>query len=435
MNMYEGLYILGAGATGLGAAYVSGIPVLESDDIPGGICASYYIGYDGVRRPVRGNNEELYRFEKGGGHWIFGGDPEIRQIFGSFQELAEYERKAAVYLKKYEQYLPYPIQANLQLLPRELRVLKDQEIPGPHQNAPVTMSDWLQQEFGETLYSAFFQPFHELYTAGLFQYIAPQDAFKSPRRDSDAAESYGYNSRFLYPRGGLSALFRSIADSCNVMYGKCVVRIDPNNRILHMRDGSQIPYTTVLNSLPLHETLQMARLDPGSAGDPWTSVLVLNAAATRGAYCPDAHWVYTPHNKPGFHRVGFYDNVDPEFLPVSERGKKRITSLYIEKAFPAGTILTERDIAEISQSMLEQLREWGYIEQVLIADPTLIPVAYTWRTPGSTWREDAIALLESCGIIQMGRYGRWQFQGIAASFREGMATARRLTDAHSATGI
>lgn len=36
-------FILGAGMTGLAAAMVSGLKVYEAQEVPGGICSSYYL--------------------------------------------------------------------------------------------------------------------------------------------------------------------------------------------------------------------------------------------------------------------------------------------------------------------------------------------------------------------------------------------------------
>ncbi len=57
--------ILGGGVTGLAAGYASGVPVCEARPEPGGLCASYYASAGGAGH--------AYRFEVGGGHWIFGG--------------------------------------------------------------------------------------------------------------------------------------------------------------------------------------------------------------------------------------------------------------------------------------------------------------------------------------------------------------------------
>lgn len=68
--------ILGGGMTGLAAGYASGLPIYEASERPGGICSSYYSrpgdSTSYAQPPADG---EAYRFELGGGHWIFGGDP------------------------------------------------------------------------------------------------------------------------------------------------------------------------------------------------------------------------------------------------------------------------------------------------------------------------------------------------------------------------
>ena len=67
----SGNLILGGGITGLSAGLVSGLPVYESETVPGGICSSYYLTPGGSDRLFDSPEDgEAYRFEIGGGHWI-----------------------------------------------------------------------------------------------------------------------------------------------------------------------------------------------------------------------------------------------------------------------------------------------------------------------------------------------------------------------------
>src|SRR5215831_17059171 len=73
--------------------------------------------------------------------------------------------------------------------------------------------------------------------------------------------------------------------------------------------------------------------------DPYTSVLVLNLGATR----PDTplarngyHWLYVPDSRSGFHRIGYYSNVDTLFLPDGQHDNPNRTSIYVETAFQGG---------------------------------------------------------------------------------------------------
>jgi protoporphyrinogen oxidase len=148
--------------------------------------------------------------------------------------------------------------------------------------------------------------------------------------------------------------------------------------------------------------------------------LVLNIGATRGPRCPNDHWIYVPRSKAGFHRVGFYSNVDSSFLPKSSQASRDRVSIYVEKAYPGGKRPSLAEIEACSQATVTELGEWGFIGNAEVVDPTWIDVAYTWSRPGSKWRAAALELLDQNDVLMVGRYGRWIFQGIADSIRDGL---------------
>jgi protoporphyrinogen oxidase len=43
---------------------------------------------------------------------------------------------------------------------------------------------------------------------------------------------------------------------------------------------------------------------------------------------PDHHWLYIPDSAAGFHRIGFYSNVDGSFVPGDEDRSERV-SIYV----------------------------------------------------------------------------------------------------------
>jgi hypothetical protein len=171
---------------------------------------------------------------------------------------------------------------------------------------------------------------------------------------------------------------------------------------------------------------RMTGLAEADVPDPYTSVLVLNIGALRGKQCPADHWVYVPGSQSGFHRVGFYSNVDDSFLP---HGSADRVSLYVEKSFRGGQRPNEAEIDAYTRGVLQELRDWGFIGEAEVVSPSWVEHAYTWTRPASRWRERSIAELESWGIQMAGRYGTWRFQGIADSIRDGLqagATWRAL---------
>ncbi len=420
-------FILGAGITGLAAGLTSGLPIYEAVDTPGGICSSYYVRPNSKQRlPSVPDDGEAYHFEIGGGHWIFGGDPTILHFIKSVTPVKSYKRRSAVFFAKQNLYVPYPIQNHLSYLGPEVAVRALDEIVTTPRGEPETMAEWLRQSFGQSLTECFFAPFHELYTAGLWTRIAPQDAYKSPvnvslalRGAFDQAAPVGYNVTFVYPEEGLNTLARRMAKRCDVQYGKRVIQVDVRRKEILFAGASGEQYNTLISTLPLNKMMEMTGLEVNVDPAPYTSVLVLNIGAVRGPCCPDDYWLYNPDSETGFHRIGFYSNVDVSFLPKSSQVHKDRVSIYVERAYLGGQKPSNQDIKTYIKAVVEELQAWQFIGEVEVVDPTWIEVAYTWAWPDSQWRSKALKQLEEHDIFQVGRYGRWIFQGIADSIRDG----------------
>jgi protoporphyrinogen oxidase len=314
-------FILGAGMTGLAAGLTSGLPVYEAAATPGGICSSYYIRPNSQERlPAAPTDGEAYHFELGGGHWIFGGDPAVLHFIRTLTPVKTYRRRSSVFFAGQNLYVPYPLQNHLGYLGPDIAAKALQEMLTSPKGHPQTMADAFTQNFGPTLTEHFFGPFHNLYTAGLWTSIAPQDGYKSPVNISLALQgafgqtpAVGYNVTFVYPEHGLNILAQRMAERCYLNYGKQVIEINIRQKKFQFADGSQLPYDALISTLPLNKTLAMTGLEMDEPADPYTSVLVLNIGAVRGPRCPTDHWLYHPHSEAGFHRVGFYSNVDSSF--------------------------------------------------------------------------------------------------------------------------
>ena len=420
-------FILGAGITGLSAGFASGLPIYEAAEAPGGICSSYYVRPGEKERLFETPADaEAYRFEIGGGHWIFGGDPDVLHFIKRFTDVKTYERKSSVFFIDKNLLVPYPLQNHLRLIDREraAQAINEMNCTGIECR---TMKDWLNHSFGPTLCQMFFFPFHALYTAGLYDRIAPQDAYKSPvdlKQVIQGALSettpVGYNAMFVYPKEGLNTFSQRLAEHCDLRYGKQVVRIELKNKRLVFADGEWLVYDKLISTLPLNKTIQMTGIQAPIENDPFSSVLVINIGAVRGRLCPNDQWLYITESKAGFHRIGFYSNVDSSFLPISDRINGKRVTIYVERAYPGGSTPTAVEITEYAEAVVKELQDWRFIREVEVVDPTWIEVAYTWSWPGSNWKKWALSELENNAIYQVGRYGRWTFNGIASSIRDGL---------------
>ncbi len=409
--------ILGAGITGLTAGLHTGWTVLEASDTPGGFCGEYTLAPG-------------YRFSVGGGHWIFSPDHKVLEFIAGHAALTPHIRRAGVYLPS-GKIVPYPLQNNLRVFDAATREKVLGELAAAPARQPHSLKEWLETHFGETLGQLFFRPFHERYTAGLYETIAPQDLDKSPcdidlirRGCTEETPPVGYNRTFFYPRQGMNELIARLATGCDVRTRMRVVGVDPDERLVSCEDGSHFRYRQLISTLPLNQTLALAGLSAGCPEDPYISVLVLNIGARKGAQCPAEDWLYMPASRAGFYRVGFYSNVDRAFLPDAGADHAERVSIYVERAYPGGRRPSESELGAYAAQAIAELQEWGFIKDVEVLDYSWGEVAYTWSWIASPWRARALAALEQRGIYPMGRYGRWHFQGIGDSVKEGMDAAR-----------
>jgi protoporphyrinogen oxidase len=211
-----------------------------------------------------------------------------------------------------------------------------------------------------------------------------------------------------------------MAQESNIQYNKRVIKIDLSRKEILFDDQSRISYDHLISTLPLNKMIELTDLKiEKEQPDPYTSVLVLNIGATRGQHCPEDHWLYIPQSLSGFHRVGFYNNVDPAFLPMTSRSSNDRVSIYVERAYPGGEKPSKEGLETYKKSVGKELQEWDFIQDIEVLDPTWIDVAYTWSFPNSKWKTKALKALEEQEIFMVGRYGRWTFQGIADSIRDG----------------
>lgn len=421
--------ILGAGMTGVAAGWASGLPIYEAQKVPGGICSSYYMKPGSQERLTQAPKDgAAYRFEIGGGHWIFGGDPVILKFIDGLTPVKTYQRRSSIFFPGEKLYVPYPIQNHLSYLGKEIALQAVNEVLSERDGNPTTMAEWLEHHFGPTLNKLFFSPFHELYTAGLWKNIIPQDGYKSPVNNSliiqgasHQTQPVGYNVTFIYPQNDLGALALRMAQKSKIQYNKRAIKIDLDRKEILFEDHSRISYDRVISTLPLNKMIELTDLTmDNEKPDPFTSVLVLNIGATRGPQCPQDHWLYIPKSQSGFHRVGFYSNVDTSFLPIASRLSNDRVSIYVERAYPGGEKPSKGELEAYTKSVVKELQAWDFIKDIEVLDPTWIDVAYTWSFPNSKWKTKALKALEHQDIFMIGRYGRWIFQGIADSIRDGL---------------
>lgn len=418
------IVVLGAGPTGLGAAWrltEHGHPdwlLLDAAEGPGGLAMSV--------RDDAGFTWDL------GGHVLFSHyryfDRLMEQALG--HAWFEHEREAWVWMR--ERWIPYPLQNNIWRLPDDDLIACLEGLValqgvggGP---APAHFGEWLARAFGRGLCETFMYPYNlkvwgyppeAMGTTWMGERVATVDLARVLRnlvlrRDE---VSWGPNARFRFPQvGGTGAIWQSLAAQLppgHLGFGRRVVAIDTGSRLLRLADGSTERYDALITSAPLDVTLSMAEgIGPvaGLAGQFVHSSSHIVGIGLDGAP-PEALrtkcWMYFPESNTPFYRVTVFSNYSPN--NVATPGAQ--WSLMAEVA---ETPVKPVDQAGLVDEVIAGFRRVGFIgdhDRIVTRWHRRLPHGYP--TP---WRgRDAVLdqvqpALESRGILSRGRFGAWKYE-------------------------
>ena len=427
--------IIGAGLAGLSTAcHLRGreCVVLEKAEGPGGLAGSRRAGD--------------FTFDYTG-HLLHLRDPAVIALIDELLagELTVHERRAAIYSQ--ETLTPYPFQANTYGLPTQVvyecvagfvRALLASREPSKDPNQ--SFRDWTLETFGEGIAKHFMFPYNEkMWLRSLDDITADWVSWAVPRPTLDEVlkgalgvvnRGMGYTPTFRYPKnGGIHVLPDRLAERVpGVRYREEVVAIDTERRTVSTSRGESIPYSAVVNTMPL--PLLLARLGPQ---DPaiaqargrldWTEIYDLNLGVARPRVS-DQHWIYYPGPEYPFYRVGFPSNFSATVAPAG------CSSLYVELAVRRGE---PRDEGALVSSAIEGLERAGILrkgDEIVAQDLVRIDPAYVvFDRPRRAVLPGIFERLEAMGIQSIGRYGAWTYSYMEAAILDGMKAAGQLSGA------
>jgi protoporphyrinogen oxidase len=416
------ILIVGAGPTGLGAAYRlrelghEDFQVLEASDRPGGLASS--------ETTERGFTYDI------GGHVLFSHFRYFDELFdrmlaGEHQELL---REAWIWMMG--RFLPYPFQNNVKDLPREavlecvLGVLRAQrEKRGSYR----TFEDLIYGVFGEGIAKHFMMPYNfkvwahpprELATGWIGERVPVVDLERMltnvvlDRPDA----SWGPNNTFKYPRhGGTGGLFTRVAATLSdrIRYGARVVRVDSARRRLWLDDGSDERYDVLINTAPLDLLVRGTSDAPPSvreaAGKLRHSGSAIVGVGIRQPSPSTKCWMYFPESNCPFYRVTYLSNYSPEVVPDAATHY----SLLAEVSFSPHKPVALGSVVEEVIDGFVNTRLISPQDRADIVDTHLIVRQHTYPIP-SLERDAALAcvqpFLESRRIFSRGRFGAWKYE-------------------------
>ena len=427
--------VLGAGLTGLSAAYHLGAPsvVIESEAEVGGL--------------ARTRVEDGFTFDCTG-HLLHLKDPRVVALVDAIlpDAFSRHERRALIFSKGV--YTPYPFQANLHGLPPEVvqecvsgfvEALVRRAAEGEPDLSRLTFGDWTARAFGAGIARHFLVPYNtklwrtdlDEIECGWVSWSIPRPTLKEVLDGAFGAtvRGLGYNPTFLYPRrGGISALPEALARrGAEVRLNETVTAVDAAARAVHLAGGRVVRYERLVSTLPLDRLLAITRGLPAGLpeiGGRLRAVRVLNISlGVDREGISGAHWIYFPEPDYSFYRVGFPSNLSSALAP---RG---CSSLYVERS-----LLRDEpfDAAEAMATAVEDLRRAGILwkgdrpiyRRLSVLDPAYV-IYDRFRADNLPRVHDA---LNAVGIHSAGRFGAWEYSSMEGAIKTGMELAERLTE-------
>jgi protoporphyrinogen oxidase len=418
--------IIGAGPTGLGAAYRlrelgnNDFVVLELSESVGGLAKSF-IDENGFTWDIGGHVQfSHYRYF----------DELMVKALGS-EGWLHHQRESWVWMK--DRFVPYPFQNNIRYLPQEvmLRCL-DGVIKANRtvkQDTPHNFEDWILRTFGQGIAEEFMIPYNFRVWAYQpeqmsYQWVGERVAVADLQRivrnvvlQKDDV-SWGPNNTFQFPRnGGTGAIWKAIAELVgweNIRLKSRVVKVSPKAKTIELDSGVRVGYEYLLSTIPLNIfATQIAELP--DALRKRTSELKYSSSNIVGVGLKGQPknelkhkcWMYFPESNCPFYRVTVFSNYSPNNVPDPETTWSLMTetSESSHKPVDRSKLITETIEGLLNTKLIESAEdvvstwvhsvEYGYPTPSLERDPILTEV---------------IPTLDSLGVYSRGRFGGWKYE-------------------------
>jgi protoporphyrinogen oxidase len=430
MTQSTGVLIVGAGPTGLGAAWrllgrgESDWLLCEAANDAGGLAGSIV--------------------DDAGFTWDLGGHVQFSH-YDYFDELMDdllgadgwlyHQRESWVWVRS--RFVPYPFQLNLHRLPdgeqaRCVRGLISALRAGAQERPrPKNFSEWIDAAFGAGIGDVFLRPYNrkvwahpleELSWSWVGDRVALVDLVRvveNIRLHRDDV-SWGPNHTFRFPRhGGTGAIWRTLARRLDqaapgrLQFGRRMTAVDTAAHVAAFDDGARIAYGALLTTIPLDALVAASdlapRLGPALAGlrCSATHVVGIGLHGRAPAHVASKCWMYFPEDDCPFYRVTHFSRYSPNNVPDISRQWSLMAEVSESAAKPV-------DGSCVVSSTVDGLMNTG-----LIGDRA--QVHHTWHrrlprgypTP-SRDRDRALDQIlpafEARGVYSRGRFGAWKYE-------------------------
>lgn len=415
------IVILGAGPTGLGAAYrlnqlgYQNWAIFEKNNYVGGLSASF-------------QDRQGFTWDVGG-HILFSNNNLFNRIVDDLMgnEMLSFTRESWIWLK--ENFIKYPFQNNFHMHPEKEIVLEcimglidTLNRKGPCKN----FEQWILQFFGEGIARHFMIPYNEkVWACPLntmdYDWIAERISIIDIKRimrniiTQKEDSAWGPNNTFRYPlHGGTGGLFNRFMPFTqgHLSLNKDVMRINTKNREIVFQDGERATYDVLISTMPLNELVHKMDTKPehierSLAHFNWSGGYMVGAGINKP--CPSKkNWMYFPQDDSPFYRVTYLSNYSPNMTPKGD-----YFSFLAETSFSNFKNVSNETIVEntvqglINSKLLKEEDRKSIVSTHVIKIPYSYPIPFSGR---DRVLADIQEFLSGQGIYSRGRFGGWKYE-------------------------
>ena len=423
MSDDRGIVVLGAGLAGLTVARATGAPLYEAEAQIGGVAASDRVDgfiFDRGIHILQTRNVQVLDLLRDAG-----------VVFTA--------RSRNAYIYSHGKYTAYPFQVNTAGLPLGLRwrcvagFLRRQ-----YQPEPTNYEEWIYRSVGKGFAETFLIPYSEKFwtvhpremTYSWTDNRVPQARLGQVLRGALISRQtrLGTNVEFSYPvnRPGFGAIADALAPKQSPLHlGHRATLIDAERRVVRFNDTVDVPYRTLVSTIPLPELVRICPQAPepvrNAASRLRTNrILVVNLGIDQPAIS-DKHWVHFPEPDVSFFRLSYPHNFAENVAPP---GMSSISAevAYAGPAAPDEAKLTERVIEDLYR--VGALNPRHRITARMVRD---IPYGYClYDHDREQSLETIMEWLPKAGIVACGRYGLWTYFWSDETIQSGLVAAGKL---------
>ncbi len=438
------IIIVGAGPTGLGAAYLlnklgyKNWAIYEKEDKVGGLSSSFK--------------------DKKGFTWDIGGHVMFSNIekFNSLADLLlgdhfiSHERES--WIRMMGRWIPYPFQNNIRHLSR-IKVL--QCLLGLIQTQQNTkkitnFKDWILKTFGQGIAENFMFPYN--FKVWAFPLTIMDYGWIAERISPVSIEKiieniimeindtgWGPNNQFKFPLyGGTGGFFNCFKPFVKNNFYCChqAKSIDIDSQVITFNNGKTDCYDFLINTAPIDLFVQllhsqkedMERVHKQAGKLLHNGVYIVGIGLKKHMESTKC-WVYFPDENIPFYRMTYFSNYSPNNVPFGDI--TTYSSLMCEVSFSSYKYVSESEVIDSVIQGLITAKILGNDDKNKIISTWKYKADYAYPVP-SIGRDDVLVeiqtILERNRIYSRGRFGAWKYEigNMDHSVMMGMEVVNRI---------